>query len=51
MKSDKDINNSSEIKVLTEKKKKIMIKKNTSFFLLEDLVKKGNTIKELKKKE
>ena len=42
MKSDKDINNSlSEIKkVLTEKKKIIIIKKNTNFFLLEDLVKK-----------
>ena len=53
MKSDKDINNSlSEIKkVLTERKKDNNDqKKNTNFFLLEDLVKKGNPLKNLKKK-
>ena len=52
MKSDKDINNSlSEIKkVLTDKKQESHDQnKDTNFFLLEDLVKKGNPVKDLKK--
>jgi len=52
MKSDKDINNSlSEIKkVLTDKKPESHDQnKDTNFFLLEDLVKKGNPVKDLKK--
>ena len=52
MKSDKDINNSlSEIKkVLTDKKPESHDQnKDTNFFLLKDLVKKGNPVKDLKK--